>query len=54
MDVMSREGDRGRLLDDCELGDGVSSGGGGGGRTKWNVRDAIWIWDLENMRRQTE
>lgn len=41
MEVMSTEGERGLLLDDCELGDGVSSGGGGGGSTKWNVRDAI-------------
>lgn len=46
MDVTSREGERARLLEDWELGDGVSSGGGGGGRTKWNVRDAICIWDL--------
>lgn len=44
--MMSREGERARLLDDCELGEGVSSGGGGGGRTKRNVRDAICIWDL--------
>jgi hypothetical protein len=49
MDVISREGERGRLMEDCELGDGVSSGGGGGGRTKWNVRDAICICDLEGM-----
>lgn len=41
MDVISKDGERGRLVEDCELGDGVSSGGGGGGRTKWNVRDAI-------------
>ena len=48
IDVMSTEGDRGRLFaeDDWELGDGVSSGGGGGGRTKWKVREAIWICDL--------
>lgn len=38
---MSTEGDRCRFADDCELGDGVSSGGGGGGRTKWNSREAI-------------
>lgn len=41
MDVISRDGERGRLTEDCELGDGVSSGGGGGGSIKWNVRDAI-------------
>jgi hypothetical protein len=29
------------LADDWELGEGVSSGGEGGGRTKVNVRDAI-------------
>lgn len=46
--MISREGDRGRLLEDCELGDGVSSGGGGGGSTKWKVREAICIWDLGN------
>ena len=34
MDVMSTDGERGRFAEDCELGDGVSSGGGGGGRTK--------------------
>lgn len=34
IEVMSMEGDRGRCAEDCELGDGVSSGGGGGGRTK--------------------
>lgn len=34
IDVISSDGDRGRLFDDCELGDGVSSGGGGGGSTK--------------------
>lgn len=34
MEVMSTEGERARLLEDCELGDGVSSGGGGGGNTK--------------------
>jgi hypothetical protein len=50
IDVISREGERARLLEDCELGEGVSSGGGGGGRTKWNVRDAICIWDLREPR----
>lgn len=41
IEVMSSEGERALLLDDCELGEGVSSGGGGGGSTKRNVRDAI-------------
>lgn len=34
IEVMSTEGDLCRCTEDCELGDGVSSGGGGGGRTK--------------------
>ena len=33
MDVISTEGDRGRFMDECELGDGESSGAGGGGST---------------------
>jgi len=41
IDVISTEGERARLVDDWELGEGVSSGGEGGGRTKLNVRDAI-------------
>ena len=41
MEVMSTEGDLARFAEDWELGEGVSSGAGGGGRTKWNVRDAI-------------
>jgi hypothetical protein len=47
-EVMSREGDRVRVRplrgEDVELGEGESSGAGG--RTKWNVREAIWICDL--------
>ena len=43
---MSIEGE-GCLLEDVgELGEGESSGAGGGGRTKWNMRVAIWICDL--------
>jgi hypothetical protein len=38
---MSTEGERWRFAEDCELGEGVSSGGGGGGRIKWKVREAI-------------
>jgi hypothetical protein len=34
MEVMSREGDRCRCVDERELGDGTSSGGGAGGNTK--------------------
>ena len=46
-EVMSTEGDRGRLPEEeWELGDGESSGAGGGGRMKWKVREAICIWDL--------
>ena len=41
MDVISTDGERGRLAEDCELGEGESSGAGGGGRTKWKVREAI-------------
>lgn len=50
-EVMSTEGERGRCsTEECELGEGESSGGaGGGGRTKWNVREAIWICDLSTM-----
>ncbi len=41
-DVMSTEGERGRCsTEDKELGEGESSGAGGGGRMKWKVRDAI-------------
>ena len=32
--MISTEGERGLFAEDCELGEGVSSGGGGGGRTK--------------------
>lgn len=39
--TISTEGERGGLADDCELGEGESSGTGGGGRTKWKVREAI-------------
>lgn len=31
-DVISTEGERGRFPEDCELGDGESSGAGGGGK----------------------
>ena len=48
MEVMSTEGERALLTEDWELGEGVSSGAGGGGRTKWKVRDAICIWDLQD------
>lgn len=41
MDVISTDGERGLLAEDCELGEGESSGAGGGGRTKWKVREAI-------------
>jgi len=44
--VMSTDGERGRFADDCELGEGESSGTGDGGRTKWNFREAIWISEL--------
>ena len=44
--MIPTEGDQGQLVEDCDLEDGVFSGGGGGGRMKWNVRDAIWICDL--------
>lgn len=47
MDVISTDGERARLADDWELGDGVSSGGEGGGRTNVNVRDAICMCDLQ-------
>ena len=44
-EVTSTEGERGRIsTEECELGEGESSGGaGGGGSTKWKVRDAICI-----------
>jgi hypothetical protein len=45
-DVMSTDGDRGLAGDDWGLGDTESSGAGGGGSTKWNVREAIWICEL--------
>jgi hypothetical protein len=45
-DVMSTDGDRGRAEDNWGLGDTESSGAGGGGSTKWNVREAIWICEL--------
>ena len=51
MEVMSTEGERALLTEDWELGEGVSSGAGGGGRTKWKVRDAICIWDLQGRIR---
>ena len=39
---MSTEGERGRVFSSWSSeGDGESSGTGGGGRTNWNVRDAI-------------
>lgn len=55
MDVtstMSTDGERerARLSEEFELGDGESSGAGGGGKTKWNVREAICICDLEKGR----
>ena len=34
IEVISTDGERGRLADECELGDGESSGAGGGGSTK--------------------
>ena len=43
---MSTEGERALLPEDCELGEGESSGGAGGGRMKWKVRDAICICEL--------
>lgn len=46
MEVISTEGERGRFAEDWELGEGESSGAGGGGRTKWKVREAICICDL--------
>ena len=43
-EVTSTDGERGRFsAEDRELGEGESSGAGGGGSTKWNVRDAICI-----------
>ncbi len=46
-EVMSTEGERGRFPEEeWELGDGESSGAGGGGKMKWNVREAICICDL--------
>lgn len=48
-EVISTEGERARLPEDCELGDGESSGGAGGGRIKWKVREAICICDLSAM-----
>jgi hypothetical protein len=46
IDVISTDGERGRLVDEGELGDVTSSVGGGGGSTKWNILLAICIWDL--------
>lgn len=43
IDVMSTEGERARCTDEFELGDGESSGAGGGGSTKWKVLEAICI-----------
>ena len=45
-EVMSMEGDNWRVLEPGELGDGESSGGGDGGKIKWNVLEAICIDDL--------
>lgn len=45
-EVTSIEGDRCRVVEAGELGVGESSGTGGGGRTKWKTRVAIWICDL--------
>ncbi len=53
IEVMSTEGDHCRFVEDYELRDGVSSGGGGRGRTKWNSREAIWIWDLISGQRHS-
>jgi hypothetical protein len=44
--VMSTDGERGRVGSSWGLGVRESSGAGGGGSTKWNVRDAIWICEL--------
>ncbi len=44
--VISTEGERALLPEDWELGEGESSGGAGGGRMKWKVREAICICDL--------
>ncbi len=45
-EVMSTDRDRCRKGSVWVLGDGESSGAGGGGSTKWNVREAIWICEL--------
>jgi hypothetical protein len=49
-EVTSREGERPRRGEEVEeLGDDESSGAGGS--TKWNVREAIWICDLNKRIR---
>jgi hypothetical protein len=60
-DVTSTEGEPGRDMlsvkpEELEPGEGGSSGGGweGGGRTKWKVREAIWIWELRAICDQKE
>lgn len=50
MTSMDMDGERARCSSDCELGEAESSGVGAGGKTKWNVLDAIWIWDLSLRR----
>jgi hypothetical protein len=54
IDVISTEGERGRWTDEWELGDGESSGAGGGGNTNWKVREAIWICDLIRRKRHEQ
>lgn len=46
--IMSSEGDlaRGDGTGEGEGGEGEADGAAGGGSTKWNVRDAIWICEL--------
>src|SRR5258707_14062140 len=43
---MTTDGAGCRKGDRWGMGDGESSGAGGGGSTKWNVREAIWICEL--------
>ena len=52
-DVMSTDRDRCRAGDSWGLGDRESSGAGGGGSTKWNVREAIWICELRMRQKDT-
>jgi hypothetical protein len=55
-DVTSTEGEHGRDMlsvepEELEPGEGGSFGGwDGGGRTKWKVREAIWIWELRGQQ----